>query len=250
MRAIDHVIDKRAVHPVFQPLVDLTAGGVLGYEALSRGPAGSPWESPAELFAAARRAGREVELDWVCQAQAFRRILAAGADPALTWFVNVEPASAGTVCPPDLADVVDQARTSLRVVLELAERAVARDPGRVPAVQARSREAGWGVALDDVGTGPDTIALLPVVRPDVVKLDLQLLHAPDDPPTAAVVAAVADYAEATAAIVLAEGIETARHLATARAMGATVGQGWHFGRPGSLPRGRRAQARLPLIVAR
>jgi EAL domain-containing protein (putative c-di-GMP-specific phosphodiesterase class I) len=247
MRDIHHVLDRRAVTTVFQPLVDLTAGGVLGYEALSRGPAGSPWESPAALFAAAREAGREAELDWICRAQAFRRILAAGADPALTWFVNMEPAGARDECPADLADVIDQARTQLRVVTELTERAIAHDPSGLLAATARSRAAGWGVALDDVGADPASLALMPFVHPDVVKLDMQLLHAPDDRHTAGVVAAVAAYAEVSGAIVLAEGIETARHLATARVMGATVGQGWHFGRPGSLPRGRRAQARLPFI---
>ena len=247
MRDIDHVIDKRAVHPVFQPLVDLTAGGVLGYEALSRGPAGSPWESPAELFAAARRAGREAELDWICRAQAFRRILAAGADPALTWFVNMEPSAARTDCPADLVDVIDQARSGLRVVTEMTERAIAQDPSGLLAATASTRAAGWGVALDDVGADPASLALMPFVHPDVVKLDMQLLHAPDDRHTARVIAAVAAYAEASGAIVLAEGIETAQHLDTARTMGATVGQGWYFGRPASLPRGRRAQARLPLI---
>jgi EAL domain-containing protein (putative c-di-GMP-specific phosphodiesterase class I) len=247
MRDIHHVIDARAIGTVFQPLIDITAGGVLGYEALSRGPAGSPWEAPAELFAAARRAGREAELDWVCRAQAFRTILAAGPDPALTWFVNMEPVAARTECPADLADLIDQARPRLRVVTELTERAVAQDPSGLLAATARIRDAGWGVALDDVGADPASLALMPFVHPDVVKLDMQLLRAPDDRHTARVVAAVAAYAEATGAIVLAEGIETVEHLATARTMGATVGQGRHFGWPGSLPRGRRAQARLPFV---
>jgi EAL domain-containing protein (putative c-di-GMP-specific phosphodiesterase class I) len=248
VKDIHQVIDQRAVTTVFQPLVDITAGGVLGYEALSRGPAGTPWESPIDMFAAAREAGREAELDWVCRAQAFRRILAAAPDPALTWFVNMEPVAVGTDGPADLADLVDQAASRrLRVVTELTERALARDPSGLLAATAKLREGRWGVALDDVGADPASLALMPFVHPDVVKLDMQLLRAPDDPHTARVVAAVAAYAEATGAVVLAEGIETVHHLATARTMGATVGQGRHYGWPGSLPRGRRAQARLPLI---
>jgi EAL domain-containing protein (putative c-di-GMP-specific phosphodiesterase class I) len=248
VRDIHQVIDQRAVTAVFQPLVDITAGGVLGYEVLSRGPAGTPWESPTHMFDAARAAGREAELDWVCRAQAFRTILAAGPDPALTWFVNMEPAAVGTDGPPDLADIIDQAvARRLRVVTELTERALARDPSGLLTATAKLRQGGWGVALDDVGADPASLALMPFVHPDVVKLDMQLLRAPDDPHTARVVAAVAAFAEATGAVVLAEGIETVQHLATARAMGATVGQGRHYGWPGSLPRGRRAQARLPLI---
>ena len=47
---------------VFQPIVDLDAGTVVGFEALSRGPAGD-LHTPDRLFAAARSAGRLAELD-------------------------------------------------------------------------------------------------------------------------------------------------------------------------------------------
>jgi EAL domain-containing protein (putative c-di-GMP-specific phosphodiesterase class I) len=51
---------------VFQPLIDLDSGDVVAYEALAPGPAGSPLESPAALFAAAYGSGRVAELDWAC----------------------------------------------------------------------------------------------------------------------------------------------------------------------------------------
>jgi EAL domain-containing protein (putative c-di-GMP-specific phosphodiesterase class I) len=230
---IHDVIDRRAVTPVFQPLIELASGRVLGYEALSRGPAGTSWESPATLFAAARAAGRDSELDWVCRAAAYRVALDAGL--AQTLFVNMEPTAWGTPCPDDLAPVVTTAQRRLRVVTEMTERAIAADPSGLLAATASCRAAGWGVALDDVGAEPMSLALMPFVHPDVVKLDMRLLHAPDDPHTAHVVAAVAAYAEASGATVLAEGVETAAHELIARTMGATVGQGWHYGRPGPLP---------------
>ncbi len=247
MADIHAIIDRRAVTPVFQPLVDIATGRVTGYEALSRGPAGTAWESPAALFSAARAAGREHELDWVCRGQAYRAALAAGLDPRLTLFVNMEPAAWRTPCPADLAPVVDQARRRLRVVTEMTERAIAEDPSALLSATAACRRAGWGVALDDVGADPMSLALMPFVHPDVVKLDMQLLRAPDDPHTARVAAAVAAYAESSGAVVLAEGIETPAHLATARTMGATVGQGWLFGRPAPLPGGIPAARELPLL---
>jgi len=248
VRDIREVLDARAVTTVFQPLIDLASGFVLGYEALSRGPAGSPWESPAGLFAAARDVGREHELDWICRAVAYRSILAASADPALTWFVNMEPAAWRTACPADLAPVAAEAADRLRVVTEMTERAIADDPSGLLAAAGACRASGWGVALDDVGADPMSLALMPFVQPDVVKLDMGLLRAPGDPHTARVVAAVAAHAESSGAVVLAEGIETAEHLDVARAMGATVGQGWYFGRPGSLPVRSRARAQLPFLA--
>ncbi|MCY1145566.1 EAL domain-containing protein [Actinoplanes sp. Pm04-4] len=247
MRDIHEVLDRRAVTPLFQPLVEISTGRVLGYEALSRGPAGSPWERPDDLFAAARVAGRESELDWICRARAYEGALAAGYDPELTLFVNMEPAAAGTPCPPDLLPLIECARHRLRVVTEVTERALAGDPSGLLLAVAASRAADWGVALDDVGADPMSLALMPFVHPDVVKLDMGMLRAPGDPHTARVVAAVAAYAEASGAIVLAEGIETEEHLAIARTMGATVGQGWHFGRPAALPDGPSAGATLPFI---
>ncbi|AGZ43419.1 hypothetical protein AFR_25775 [Actinoplanes friuliensis DSM 7358] len=233
MPDIHEVIDRRSVTPVFQPLIDIASGRVLGYEALSRGPAGTPWESPALLFAAARAVGRDSELDWVCRAAAYRAALDAGLEQTL--FVNMEPTAWRTPCPPDLEPVVSLAQRRLRVVTEMTERAIADDPSGLLSATASCRTAGWGVALDDVGADPMSLALMPFVHPDVVKLDMQLLHAPDDPHTSQVVSAVAAYAEASGATVLAEGVETPEHELIALTMGATIGQGWLYGRPGPLP---------------
>jgi EAL domain-containing protein (putative c-di-GMP-specific phosphodiesterase class I) len=248
VRDVHEVIDRRAVTPLFQPLIDVASGGLVGFEALSRGPQGTPWHDPGALFAAARAVGREAELDWVCRAQAFRTILAADPDPELTWFVNMEPTAWRAGCPADLADVVTAAHDRLRVVTEMTERSIARDPAGLLAATASSRESGWGVALDDVGADPASLALMPFVHPDVVKLDMLLLREPDEPHTARVVAAVAAYAEMSGAIVLAEGIETGPHLASARTMGARIGQGWHYGRPGVLRPGVQAGHKLPFLA--
>ncbi|GAA0559249.1 hypothetical protein GCM10010172_47880 [Paractinoplanes ferrugineus] len=247
MHDIHELIDRRAVTTVFQPLVDLATGDLIGYEALTRGPEGTPWHTPDALFAAARAVGRETELDWVCRAVAFRTILAADPDPDLTWFVNMEPMASRVPCPDDLADIIEAARTRLRIVTEVTERSIAQDPAGLLAATTALRSRGWGVALDDVGADPGSLALMPFIHPDVIKLDMQLLREPDEPHTARVVAAVGAYAEGSGAVILAEGIETARHALTARTMGATIGQGWHFGRPGPLPAPVAATARLPFI---
>lgn len=246
---VAEVIDARAVRTVFQPLVRLADSAVLGYEALSRGPAGTDWESPAALFAAARRAGRDAELDWVCRAAAYRAALAAGLPDNVTLFVNMEPAAWRTPCPPDLVGGM-AAGGRLRVVTEMTERAIADDPAGLLLAAANCRAAGQGVALDDVGADPASLALMPFAHPDVVKLDMHLLRRPRERYVAHVVNAVLAYAESTGATILAEGIETPEHLEVARTMGATMGQGWLFGRPGPLPATVAAVRKpVPLIAA-
>jgi EAL domain/Sensory domain in DIguanylate Cyclases and Two-component system len=91
------------------------------------------------------------------------------------------------------------------------------------------------VVLDDVGEDLRSLALLPLLRPDVVKLDLVRLRRLPECEVATVVGAVGAEAERTGAVVAAEGIETRADAATARAFGARVGQGWHYGRPRAAP---------------
>jgi hypothetical protein len=106
--------------------------------------------------------------------------------------------------------------------------------------------------LDDVGAQPASLSVLPFVHPDVVKLDRHLTQRPAGGNAARVVNAVGAYAERAGAALLAEGVETREHLDAALGMGARLGQGWLFDRPGPLPddvRTRRAAATVPFVAA-
>jgi EAL domain-containing protein (putative c-di-GMP-specific phosphodiesterase class I) len=245
---LDQVLDARAVRAVFQPLIDLDSGDVLGYEALARGPAGSPLESPGALVPAAYASGRVAELDWACRAAAFGAACRAELHPSLSLFVNCEPVSLGVACPDDLRPLVEAAERQLHVVMEVTERAVARDPAGLLGAVARARAVGWGVALDDVGAEPASLAVMPFVRPDVIKLDLRLVQGRTTAEVARIVNAVRAQAERTGARILAEGIETRRHAEIARSLGATIGQGYLYGRPGMLPTVTRAPRGQVLLL--
>jgi EAL domain-containing protein (putative c-di-GMP-specific phosphodiesterase class I) len=246
---IHDIIDRRLVRAVFQPVVHLPTQQIVGYEALARGPVGSALESPLALLGAARAVGRLPELDWTCRAAAAQAALDRHMDPSLTLLVNLEPETLGSSCPDSLWPVIVEARARLHVVAEFTERALAADPSLLLRTAARLREAGWGIALDDVGAEPASLALLPFVQPDVVKLDLRLVQRRADAEIASIVNAVRAYAEDTGAVILAEGIETPQHAQVARVLGATYGQGWLYGRPEPLPAATRPTANpLPLLA--
>ncbi|WP_308123632.1 sensor domain-containing phosphodiesterase [Modestobacter marinus] len=244
--AVRAVLADGAVTCLFQPIVDLDDGRVVAYEALARGPEG-PLRAPDALFAAARAAGCLPELDQACRSAALRGAVAAGLLAPLTVFVNVEPDALDEAPLAALFPGVDELPGDLRVVLEITERALAARPAELLRTVARVRERGWAVALDDVGAEQLSLAFMPLLRPDVVKLDLRLVQERPGPAIAEIMNAVNAYAEASGAAVLAEGIEDATHLTMARALGATLGQGWLFGRPGpGAVRGQRTGSlRLP-----
>lgn len=232
---LDEILRTGAVHMVFQALVEMATGTIVGYEALARGPKGSALERPDHLFAAARRADRLAELDWACRAAALTQALDAGLPKTLTLFVNAEPEVLAGPVPSHLLDVIERASRELSVVVEVTERALAARPAELLRAADTIRSLGWSIALDDVGAEMASLALMPFLRPSVIKLDLRLVQ---DRPTleiAEIVSAVYAEAERTGAHILAEGIETDRHAATALAMGATLGQGWLLGRPAPLP---------------
>ena len=230
---LDRCVADGALQPAYQPIVDLATGDVVAFEALARWPTLSG-ATPDAVFAAARSNGRVAELDWACRQAAVGGAMDYGLGQEHVLFVNVEPATLGLPVPSNAEINVAAIQNNLRVMLELTERSLAERPAELLRLVEWARDHGWGIALDDVGAEPASLALLPFLAPDVVKLDMTLIRQRANPERAAIMAAVMAHSEATNAVILAEGIETQAHLDQALALGATLGQGWLFGRPGPL----------------
>lgn len=240
----------------FQPVVDLESREVLGYEALLRGPEGTDLASPLAMLARAAEEGVLDHLDLACRRAAVGAALDGGLGSGTTLFVNVEPeADTEAVATVDAADeaIFDRASQELRVVLEVTERQVVTSPAALLRTVDWARERSWGIAIDDLGADPMSLAMMPFLEPDVIKLDLRLIQERPSADIGQVVSAVLAQAERTGATILAEGIETEEHLEAAMAMGATIGQGWLLGRPAPLPAGldepTRPTSTIPLLRA-
>src|SRR5205814_10635598 len=63
---VARAVRERKLDTVFQPVLDLRSGNVVGYEALSRGPAGSDIENPEVIFEIARDFDLVWELESLC----------------------------------------------------------------------------------------------------------------------------------------------------------------------------------------
>jgi EAL domain-containing protein (putative c-di-GMP-specific phosphodiesterase class I) len=233
---LSDLVEQRGIVSVYQPLVDLYGGEIVGYEALARGPRGSRFERPDAIFAQARALDMETEIEWQCQRAALEGALHAGLAPGQALFINIEPSTLTAERPAWLASLRDRALERFSIFAEFTERSLTDRPAELLSAVERLRRLGVGIALDDVGADPRSLALMPFLSPDVIKLDLRLVQENPSPQVARIVHAVSAEAERTGALVLAEGIETEEHRQTALALGARYGQGWLFGRPAPLVR--------------
>lgn len=221
-RRIIEVMREGRLETALQPIVALSTGQVVGYEALSRFPQGRP----DEWFTEAARVGLGVQLELAAfeRAWSYRPLLPRDAYLA----VNLSPAA---VCSAELAARID-AEPPDGLVVELTEHTTVTDYELVMERVAWLRSRGALVAVDDAGSGYAGLHRILTLAPDILKLDLQLTRGvARDPARQALVRALTWYATSTASTVVAEGIEMQEDLDVLRSLGVPFGQGYHLGRP-------------------
>lgn len=222
---------------VFQPIVSLPDENIVGFEALARWPHLGDLD-PSVVFAHAGAAGWLARLDQLCIHSAINGALAASVGRDTWVFVNIEPTTPYIGRAKD--ELLARAHDELQLIFEVTERRLLTHPDALLKKVAALRADGFAVALDDIDTNADSLTLLDVVAPDVVKLDLKLVQSQPRYDRLRTWGAILDYQQRTGALLLAEGIETAQHLQQALSMGAVLGQGFRFGLPRRLDRERPA----------
>ncbi len=209
---------------VFQPIVDLAAATVAGYEALARFPGTA---GPDVWFAAAAEAGIAAELEALAVHQALARLPELPENTFLT--VNVSPHLLGTA--PVQEAFATRPRLE-RVVVELTEHTPVDDLAALHRQTEELRARGALIALDDAGSGYSGLQQLAALRPQIVKLDRALVTDADtDPVRVALAEMVGEFAGRIDAWLLAEGLETVAELAAFIRLGVPLGQGWVLARP-------------------
>lgn len=234
---LDAVLAQQRLTILFQPIASLRGRTLMGYEALARGPADSALHNPLVLFGAAERCGRLAELDCLCQRLAAERFLAAGLPGQL--FLNMVP-SLVLENGEHAQRCVDQLRASglppQRVVLELSERYPLEDAVGLRRALQPYAQAGYAIAIDDLGAGYAGLRLWSELRPAYVKIDQHFVRALDDDPVKReFVRSMGVIARGIGAQVVAEGVETAGELGVLAELGIELAQGYHLARPAAEP---------------
>ena len=211
-----------------QPILRAEDGSIFGYEALMRThePA---LPGPAEVLDAAERLSQLERLGRCVRQRAVRSLLEARADYAL--FVNLHPED---LLDPDLSapssELFGQAS---RVVLEITERASLDNVDNVRSRVKELREAGFRIAIDDLGAGYSGLSSFAMLEPDIVKLDMALVRGIDARPVQQkLVRSMTAVCKEMGMLVVAEGIETPAERDSLIELGCDLLQGFLFARPG------------------
>ena len=225
--ALARVLDDPAEPTlVFQPIVDLVRGVVAGYEVLARF-SGPPTVGPDRWFAVAASAGVAEQLE----ARVLRRAaqLRPTMPPNTFLTVNVSPQA---LLDPSVVGVLDGLPGLSGLFVELTEH-VPFANGKLADALTRLRAAGAMVALDDAGSGYAGLRQLLLVRPDLVKLDRELVsHADGDEAKLALAMLLGEFTGRLDGWLLAEGLERLPELDAFIGLGVPLGQGYLLGRPG------------------
>ena len=249
--AVAAVIAHGQLQPVYQPIVSLYDGRVLGVEGLIRPVPPAPFADPVTLFAAAEATGRLTALDLAC----IEAIVAGARELPVDQFLSLN------LSPPTLeasefssgALLTILARYGFppeRLIVELTERQQLFDLDRARSRLEACRRAGVRFAADDIGAGNAGLRLLAEIRFDVLKVDLTLVQrSATEGQSSAVLGSVVELAALTGALVVAEGIEHPSQLSQLEALGIEAGQGYFLGRPGRLAARTATPEAAPVGVA-
>jgi EAL domain-containing protein (putative c-di-GMP-specific phosphodiesterase class I) len=218
---------------VFQPIVELRRRRVLGYEALSRGPAKSDYQMPRRLFEMAEEADLVFELDRKCRRRA---IASAAAIPAgAKLFVNVFPSA---MYDPEFQGAAlvrlseSHGLTPDRVVLEITERSAIENYEVFSEALAELTQFGFSIAVDDVGAGYSGLEKIAHLNPRYLKFDRELIRSIDSSYIRReMTRALKAFADRIGSTIIAEGIERDGELQALLDLGIEYGQGYLLGRP-------------------
>jgi EAL domain-containing protein (putative c-di-GMP-specific phosphodiesterase class I) len=220
-------IDQCLLNMVFQPIAEMKSGKIFAYEALCRSRV-PQFETPPALIEAATKAGRIGELGRL------QRRLASKNCPDWPLFLNISPNEfdEGWLVRPD--DAIFSHRKP--VYIEITESVPLVFFEQCHSVLAELRKKGARLAIDDLGAGYSNLKYIADLRPDIVKLDRDMVAGcSTEGSQFDLLCSIAKLCREVNAKVVAEGVETAEELEAVGAAGIEYCQGFLLGRPKITP---------------
>ena len=232
-RWLQEVLLEDKLATLFQPIVELQARTILGYEALTRGPSGTTYHMPLRLFEMASASDLVFELDRKCRRSAFAASRSLPKDAIL--FVNVVPSA---MYDPEFRgqpllrylDALDL--EPARIVLEITEKYAIANYTMFAESLEEFTKVGFRIAVDDVGTGYSGLEKIAHLNPRYLKLDRELIMDLESSHIRReMTRALKAFGDRIGSTIIAEGIEREAELRALMDLGIEYGQGFLLGPP-------------------
>jgi len=233
-RALEH----GEFHNVYQPIVSLAAGQIVGFEALLR------WQHPTrgllgpeEFIRVAEETGLIRDLGWWNLREACRQMTNWRADyhaySQLTMSVNLSPKQ---FLQPNLAEDIGNLLRELdlppqALKLELTESTVMGDPSAAIEMLQQIKSLGISLAIDDFGTGYSSLSYLHRFPLDTLKIDRSFISNIGNGQDTEIARTILPMALNLHLDVVAEGVETIEQLVLLKKLQCKYGQGYYFSKP-------------------
>lgn len=235
---LDELLRQDRLHTVFQPIVSLKRKAVFAYEALTRctDPRTGQAIPPQTLFAMAQDTRMRLALDRACRNKALQSFACLhGSDRSIMLSLNMDVSclTGHTRGSRSLLKAVKRLGIApSNVIIEIIESKAADMDVLLDFVNFY-RHKNFLIALDDVGTGYSNLDRIPLIKPDVLKMDRSLVAGIDHHFHKLEVAkSFVQMAGRIGALVVAEGVETRDEALCLLENGVDVFQGYYFAKPG------------------
>jgi diguanylate cyclase (GGDEF)-like protein len=236
--ALRAALEREEFRLVYQPIVSLADGRVVGAEALLR------WEHPergtvppGEFIPVAEQSGLILPIgQWVLREACLEASTWPGDEAGSRPYVSVNVSPRQFADPELLPTVVAALESSglpaERLALEITETAVLENEDSPVETLQALKQLGVRVMLDDFGTGYSSLSSVERLPIETLKIDRSFIAALEaDAGKAPVIAAITGMAKALGIGVIAEGVEEETQVRSLRLLGLGFAQGYHFGRP-------------------
>ncbi|MGG5252384.1 EAL domain-containing protein [Neobacillus sp. SM06] len=238
-RELKTLMNAKKITTFFQPILSLGHGATMGFEVLNR-PDRSPHFPTTEKFydyVGSSRAvfGIEQFLRNLSLERYSRQIETSPQFQGKLVFLNIQPQ---VLADPSYRsgktlELLDRYGLSPdQIVLELTEKEAVIDYEQFEKIVGHYRRQGFRIAVDDAGTGYNSLKTLGYLKPEFIKIDKSLIRKIEEHPTQQhLVELLLEFALQSETLVIAEGIETISELRFLQNLGVQLGQGYALGHP-------------------
>jgi EAL domain-containing protein (putative c-di-GMP-specific phosphodiesterase class I) len=225
-----NIIETKDIRTVFQPIVTLASRQPIGYEALARGPRGTFFENPLNLFALAAEANMSYELDSLCLDLAAQRANSFLKQQLL--FLNVDASVINSAYLKSLQFLKGSIIAPSQICIEITERTFISNFDKIAENLNSLKPMGVMIVIDDLGEGYSSLRAIVELKPAFIKADISLVRdVNSDVIKQSLIQVISKLAKKVNSLLIAEGVETEEEYKTLLSMRVEFGQGYLFARP-------------------